>query len=127
MTAAKVIIEATLVPDTKSVFFLGCFDKRVTLYAQQVRALNLVDAILDQRLVSERGKVAVVGGGAAGLTVTAAFAKAAPKMRVIDLFERRTDLLASSTAPAYYAAPPAYSVAPAPVYSYAPPPVPSRR
>jgi hypothetical protein len=30
--------------------------------------------------------------------------------------------IASSTAPAYYAAPPVYSVAPAPVYSYAPPP-----
>jgi hypothetical protein len=47
---AKAIIEATLVPGTKSVFFLGCFEKRVTLYAQQVRALNLVDAILESQV-----------------------------------------------------------------------------
>jgi hypothetical protein len=43
-------------------------------------------------LVGERGKVAVVGGGAAGLTAVAAFAKTAPKLRVT-LFERRSDLL----------------------------------
>lgn len=40
MTAAEVITAAH-VPDTHSVFFLGCFDTRVTLYSQQVRALNL--------------------------------------------------------------------------------------
>jgi NADH dehydrogenase FAD-containing subunit len=75
--------------DAASVFFLGCFENRVTLYSQQVRALNLVDAILDQQLVREHGKVAIVGGRAAGITAAAALAKAAPELQKIDLFEAR--------------------------------------
>ena len=37
MTADEIIQEA-LIPDTHSVFVLGSFEKRVTVYAQQVRA-----------------------------------------------------------------------------------------
>ena len=83
------IIQTVRVPNTNSVFFLGCFENRVTLYSQQVRALNLVDAILDQQLVREHGKVAIVGGRAAGITAAAALAKAAPALQKIDLFEAR--------------------------------------
>jgi hypothetical protein len=87
------IIQQTRVPDTNSVFFLGCFENRVTLYSQQVRALNLVDAILDQGLLRNHGKVAIVGGGAAGITAAAGLAKAAPALLKIDLFEGRDDIL----------------------------------
>ncbi len=87
------IIEQTRVPHTNSVFFLGCFENRVTLYSQQVRALNLVDAILDRELVRKDGKVAIVGGGAAGITAAAALAKAAPSLKRIDLFETRGEIL----------------------------------
>jgi hypothetical protein len=45
------------------VFFLGCFERRVTVYSQQVRAINLVAAVLDQDLVRANGKVAIVGEG----------------------------------------------------------------
>lgn len=87
------IISDSLVPGTESVFFLGCFESRVTLYAQQVRALNLVDAILAQQLVRPNGRVAIVGGGVAGVTAAAAFALAGPQLQTVDLFEVKKELL----------------------------------
>ena len=88
------IVEAALVTGTKRVFVLGCFEQRVTVYSQQVRALNLVDAILSQGLVRlNGGKVAIVGGGVAGMTAAVAFAKAAPKLGSLDLFELRSSPL----------------------------------
>jgi hypothetical protein len=61
------IFESARVPNT-NVFFLGCFETRVTVLSQQVRALNLVDAILDEGTVRQSGKVAIVGGGISGVT-----------------------------------------------------------
>ena len=87
------IIRAALVPGTRSVFVLGCFETRVTVYAQQVRALNLVDAILSEALVRPRGKIAIVGGGVAGMTAGVALAKAAPGLAAVDVFETREELL----------------------------------
>lgn len=93
MTPAE-IIQRTRVPGTKSVFFLGCFEKRVTVLSQQVRALNLVAAIHDQNLVREKGgKVAIVGAGAAGITAAVALVRAYPELKAVHLFEKRTDLL----------------------------------
>lgn len=92
MTADEIIAEA-LVPGTHSVFVLGSFEQRVTVYAQQVRALNLVDAILSRSLLQDTGSVAIVGGGAAGITAAVALARAAPNLKVLDLFERRSNVL----------------------------------
>lgn len=92
MTADEIIAEA-LVPDTHSVFVLGSFEQRVTVYAQQVRALNLVDAILSRGLLQETGSVAIVGGGAAGITAAVALARAAPRLKALDLFESRSSAL----------------------------------
>ncbi|ROR21410.1 hypothetical protein EC845_2227 [Comamonas sp. BIGb0124] len=88
------IIDATLVPGTKGVFVLGSFEQRVTVYSQQVRALNLVDALLSLEMVRrEGGRIAIVGGGAAGMTAAVALAKAAPRLAQLDLFERRAGVL----------------------------------
>ena len=46
MTTAE-LLRSMKVPDTKSIFVLGCLESRVTMLAQQIRALNLVDAIVD--------------------------------------------------------------------------------
>ena len=46
-------------------------------------------ASVDQQLVREHGKVAIVGGRAAGIIAAAALAKAAPALQKIDLFEAR--------------------------------------
>ncbi|XHS79315.1 hypothetical protein ACFJGW_04900 [Burkholderiaceae bacterium UC74_6] len=92
MTPQEIIRDA-LIPDTRSVLVLGCFETRVTVYAQQVRALNLVDAILSESLVRSKGKIAIVGGGVAGMTAAVALARAAPDLAALDLFEARPGLL----------------------------------
>ena len=92
MTADEIIAEA-LVPDTHSVFVLGSFEQRVTVYAQQVRALNLIDAILSRGLLQDTGSVAIVGGGVAGITAAIALARAAPGLKKLDLFESRSNVL----------------------------------
>jgi hypothetical protein len=92
MTADEIIAEA-LIQGTHSVFVLGSFEQRVTVYAQQVRALNLVDAILSRGLLQDTGSVAIVGGGAAGITAAVALARAAPNLKVLDLFEGRSNVL----------------------------------
>jgi len=87
------IFSESCVPDThETVFVLGSFEKRVTVYSQQVRALNLVDAILAKGLRAN-ARVAIVGGGVAGMTAAVAFAKAAPRLAQLDLFERRARVL----------------------------------
>jgi alkyl hydroperoxide reductase subunit AhpF len=72
---------------------LGSFERRVTVDAQQVRALNLVDVLLSQGMLRENERGAIVGGGAAGTTAAVALAKAAPRLKALDLFELRQDVL----------------------------------
>lgn len=92
MTPAEVLETSRL--STKNVFLLGCFEGRVTLFAQQIRALNLVDAILTTPgLLPEKGAVAIVGGGAAGMTAAVALAEHARKLTTIDLYERNDRLM----------------------------------
>jgi hypothetical protein len=69
---------------------LGCFEQRVTLYSQQVRALNLIYALLEERVVPPEGCIAVIGAGAAGMTAAAA---AAFKGCRVVLLEQQSDLL----------------------------------
>ncbi|KPH04380.1 hypothetical protein CO657_22905 (plasmid) [Rhizobium acidisoli] len=93
MTPQEIIAEARI-PGTNSVLVLGSFEKRVTVYSQQVRALNLVDAILSENLVRPNGgKVAIVGGGAAGITAAVALARTSPNLERLDLFERNSAVL----------------------------------
>lgn len=89
------IIENARIPGTQSILVLGSFEKRVTVYAQQVRALNLVDAMLSENLVRPKGgKVAIIGGGAAGITAAVALARTCPELEWLDLFERSSGVLA---------------------------------
>lgn len=50
------------------IYVLGSFERRVTLYAQQVRALNLAFVLFDTGRLTPGATVAVIGGGASGLT-----------------------------------------------------------
>lgn len=89
------LIDNARIPGTRSILVLGSFEKRVTVYAQQVRALNLIDSILSENLVRPRGgKVAIVGGGAAGITAAVALARACPDLDKLDLFEKNSVVLA---------------------------------
>jgi hypothetical protein len=80
------MVDAFAVPGYARVYVLGCFASRVTFYSQQVRALNLVDALCKSAIVRSGQEVAVVGAGAAGLTAAAALAKRGARVR---LFEKR--------------------------------------
>lgn len=53
------------------VHVLGCMERRVTVYSQQVRALNLVYALISEGMLGAGRRVAVIGGGVAGVTFAA--------------------------------------------------------
>jgi len=78
---------------SNGIFAIGVKERGVTLYNQQVRAHNLVWALVEQQRSDARalGRVAVIGGGAAGLTATAALL-ACDKGTSITLFEKEWDL-----------------------------------
>ncbi len=71
-------------------YVLGCLERRVTLYSQQVRALNLIYALNHLQVISPGGTLLIVGGGVAGLTAAAGAARLG--CRVI-LLEREKELL----------------------------------
>lgn len=70
-TKAKTILEGMAVEGWPGTYVLGCLDRRVTIYSQQVRALNLAAALVASRRVKPGDTVVVVGAGAAGLTCAA--------------------------------------------------------
>jgi hypothetical protein len=74
----------------KGVYLLGCFDRRVTLYAQQCRALNLVRALAEREDLRTGATVAVIGGGVGGLTAAAAARLVGAS---VTLYEEEKDLL----------------------------------
>lgn len=79
------------------VFMVGIFDKGITVFSQQVRALNLAWALIESGTVglnaaTSRKRIAVVGAGFAGLTVAAGLLKKRANADII-LFERRDTVL----------------------------------
>ena len=64
--------EQMSVPGSDQVFMIGCLDRQITFYAQQLRAFNLVWALFEQQRLFPGSDVAIVGGGIAGMTVAAA-------------------------------------------------------
>jgi len=78
-------------------FIVGTFDAGVTILSQQVRALNLAWALIETgqvptELEQSSQRVAVVGGGFAGLTVAAALLTKGARVQ-LTVFERRDTLL----------------------------------
>jgi CheY-like chemotaxis protein len=71
------------------IYVLGSFEQRVTLYSQQVRALNLVHALFEERRLAAGSRVAVIGGGASGVTAAVALAHLGATVELIE----RTDVL----------------------------------
>ncbi|OOG70027.1 hypothetical protein B0E45_14595 [Sinorhizobium sp. A49] len=79
-------------------YVLGCFDRRITFYSQQVRALSLVHALHELGYLQNAPQIAVIGAGAAGLTAAAAAALASAG-RVV-LFETARELVPLQSATA---------------------------
>lgn len=61
-------------PNQERLYFLGTFDRRITFYSQQVRALRLAHALDETGAILPSHSVAVVGAGAAGATIAMALA-----------------------------------------------------
>lgn len=73
-------------------YVLGRLDLQVNVYSQQVRAINLVHALAEAGTLEPTScRIAVVGGGAAGLTAAATAGWLG--FRRITLYERATELL----------------------------------
>ena len=85
------VVAGSRVPAHPGLYVIGCFDTRITFYSQQVRALELTHALQREHLIRANARIAVIGGGAAGLTAAAGLALQ-PGTNV-HLFERSDVLL----------------------------------
>jgi NAD(P)-binding Rossmann-like domain len=74
----------------ENVYVLGTFETGLTIYNQQVRALNLAWSMVEAAPRSKLRRVAVVGGGFAGLTFAAALLHKG--VEHVSLFEKRAAL-----------------------------------
>jgi hypothetical protein len=66
------ILEQCQVTGLQNTYVLGYNDRRVTFSTQQLRAFNLVWALFVEGVIKKKSKVAVIGGGLAGMTTSAA-------------------------------------------------------
>ena len=85
------VVEGSAVRGRPNLFVIGCYDRRITFYSQQVRALSLIHALKDLGYLNANPRIAVIGGGAAG--VTAAAAAALVSNSNVTLFETAGQLL----------------------------------
>ncbi len=83
------ILDGFEVPGHRNWYSIGFGESRVTVFSQQVRALNLAWALRESGAVGV-GPVIVIGGGAAGLSVAAGLAHGGVRVTVL---ERERELL----------------------------------
>jgi FAD dependent oxidoreductase len=86
------ILDLMSAPEHPDLYMLGTFARRVTIYSQQVRAINLVDAIHYYRRSLTDLNIAIIGGGAAGIT---AAARAVEHGANVTLFEQNEGVLST--------------------------------
>ncbi|MEZ2127619.1 MULTISPECIES: ABC-three component system protein [unclassified Sinorhizobium] len=67
-------LSSATIPGVDGLYFVGTFDRRITFYSQQVRALRLARAMHEAGKTDANGSIAVVGAGAAGVTIALALA-----------------------------------------------------
>ncbi len=83
LTAEDVLLHMR-VPEHDDLYVIGCFEKRVTVRSQQVRALNLIYSLYKRGAVPAGARIAVVGGGAAGLTAAAGAARLGYRVTLLE-------------------------------------------
>ncbi|HYO58473.1 tetratricopeptide repeat protein, partial [Archangium sp.] len=87
---AELVLRHMRMPNETGLYILGAFERRVTLRSQQVRALNLVCALDALGALKDTGRIAVVGGGVAGMTAAAGAARLGYE---VTLLEKKDSLL----------------------------------
>lgn len=83
-------IEMARIPGHERLYFVGPFCSRITFYSQQVRALQLAHALHVQNVIATNETVAVIGAGAAGITLATALALLDYD---VHLYDRAADVL----------------------------------
>lgn len=78
------------VPDSNGIFVCGCLERWVSIALQGTRALNLAWALVAEGRVGAGQRVAVVGGGFAGMTLAAGLSRLGVR---VTLLERNARLL----------------------------------
>jgi len=74
----------------RNLYLLGTFETGLTIYNQQVRALNLVWAMINAASARSLRRIAIVGGGFAGITAAAGLLHKGAQH--VSLFEKRAAL-----------------------------------
>ena len=88
------IVRRMQVPGSPNLYVVGCFERRVTVYTQQVRALNLVYAIANRLPKNRKPAVAVLGAGAANVSTAAAAAALLDcRVTVLERLARPLDMI----------------------------------
>lgn len=77
--------------ERKGIFILGSNEERITFIAQQSRAINLIRALYEFKIINKHSTVTIIGGGVSG--VTAAIAAHVVGVKSIYLIEKEQDLL----------------------------------
>lgn len=91
MLTPEDVISGAAINAHPGAFVLGLEDTRITFFSQQVRALELAYALQREQFIRENARIAVIGGGAAGVTFAAAIALQGGAS--VSLFEQADRLL----------------------------------
>ncbi|WP_437964532.1 FAD-dependent oxidoreductase [Sorangium sp. So ce260] len=89
-TSPLTILRHMTVPVERGLYVLGSFEGRVTIYSQQIRALNLIHALWTTGALADGRRLAIIGGGIAGITAALG---AACKNVEVTLYERQPEVL----------------------------------
>lgn len=72
LALARSVLSRMEDPEFPGVYVLGCFASPVTFSSQQHRAFNLIWALFETGRLKKNDRIAIVGGGLAGMTAAAA-------------------------------------------------------
>jgi tetratricopeptide (TPR) repeat protein len=78
------LLDHMSVPGYPGWYLIGALERRVTVYSQQVRALNLIYSLLEEKQLGPGDDVVVIGGGVAGLTAAAGAARMGCHVTVLE-------------------------------------------
>ena len=80
----QTVLQHMEIPGHAGFFLLGALERRVTVLSQQVRAHNLIYALFAEQRLAAGDAVAIVGGGAAGMTAAAAAVLCGAKVTLLE-------------------------------------------
>src|SRR5436309_9994747 len=86
------ILDLMSPPGFPNLYLLGVYAKRLTIYSQQIRAVNLIDAIHWYRQPLKGSRLAIVGGGVAGVTAAAMAIRHGADVTLIERLQNILDI-----------------------------------